>query len=103
MKKETLEEAAEKYKSQFIFKEENKFAFEDFIEGAKWQQEQDLSMIQGYLSANLENIELLKRSYSEEDMKEAIMFGANGMYGWQMGEEGYTDNQIKRFLKTFKK
>ena len=44
-----------------------------------------------------------EESYSEEDMREAIMFGANGMYGWQMGEEGYTDNQIKRFLKTFKK
>lgn len=43
-----------------------------------------------------------EQMYNEEDMKKAIKFGADGMYGWQMGEEGYTDNQIKRFLETFK-
>ena len=43
MKQETLEEAAEKYNSQFINKEENKFAKEDFINGAKWQQERSYS------------------------------------------------------------
>ncbi|WP_296683628.1 hypothetical protein [Flavobacterium sp.] len=48
-------------------------------------------------------MEKQQRGYSEEDMKEAIMFGVNGMYGWQIGEEGYTNNQIKRFLETFKK
>ena len=52
-----------------------------FIEGAKWQQE---------------------RMYSEEDMIKAIKFGSDGMYGWQLGEEGYTVNQIERFLKTLK-
>ena len=39
MKQETLEEAAEKYNSQFIG--QNEFAIEDFKNGAKWQQEQD--------------------------------------------------------------
>lgn len=52
--------------------------------------------IDGYQTAK-------EQMYNEEDMKKAIMFGAGGLYGWQMGEEGYTDNQIKRFLKTFKK
>ncbi len=78
MKVETLEEAAESYipqSSRWTLKE-------IFIDGAKWQQE---------------------RSYSEEDMEKAIKFGADGMYGWQMGEEGYYVNQVKRFLETFKK
>jgi len=34
--KETLEEAAEKYNSQFIG--QNEFAIKDFKNGAKWQQ-----------------------------------------------------------------
>jgi len=38
-KQETLEEAAEKYSLQFLNQEENKFSKEDFINGAKWQQE----------------------------------------------------------------
>ena len=46
-KQETLEEVAEKYKSQFIGLQESRYASEDFINGAKWQQE---------------------RMYSEEDM-----------------------------------
>jgi len=37
MKQETLEEAAEKYNSQFV--SQNEFAIEDFINGAKWQAE----------------------------------------------------------------
>jgi hypothetical protein len=43
-----------------------------------------------------------KNKYSEEDMKKAIDFGANGMYGYQIGKEGYTINQIKKFLQQFK-
>ena len=43
MKQETLEEAAERYNSQFINQEENKFSKEDFINGAKWQQERSYS------------------------------------------------------------
>jgi hypothetical protein len=54
-KQETLEEAAEKYNSQFIG--QNEFAIEDFKNGAKWQQEQD------------------KKLYSEEDLKEAFAMG----------------------------
>ena len=78
--KETLEEAAERFAEKYKGEEQDPWF--DFMEGAKWQQE---------------------RSYSEEDMREAIMFGVNGMYGYQIGEEGYTDNQIKRFLEQFKK
>jgi hypothetical protein len=37
MIQETLEEAAEKYNSQFV--SQNEFAIEDFINGAKWQAE----------------------------------------------------------------
>ena len=47
MKQETLEEAAVKYSNNFT-EDEGKFAIEDFINGAKWQQE---------------------RSYSEEEVK----------------------------------
>lgn len=43
----TLEEAALKYNEQFIGGQKSRYAAEDFINGAKWQQE---------------------RSYSEEDM-----------------------------------
>jgi hypothetical protein len=50
MKQETLEEAAEKYNSQFV--SQNEFSIEDFINGAKWQQEQD------------------KNKYSEKDLIE---------------------------------
>ena len=53
-KQETLEEAAEKYSLQFLNQEENKFSKEDFINGAKWQQE---------------------RSYSEEEVKNAFLNG----------------------------
>ena len=41
--------------------------------------------------------------YSEEDMNKAIKFGAFGMYGYQMDEEGEEVNQIKRFLEQLKK
>ena len=51
--KETLEEAANRYNSQFI--QQNEFAIEDFINGAKWQAE---------------------RMYSEEDMIEFAEFVA---------------------------
>lgn len=43
-KQETLEEveiAALKYNEQFIGGQESRYAAEDFINGAKWQQEQD--------------------------------------------------------------
>ena len=46
---------------------------------------------------------LTQELYSKEDMKLAIKFGADGLYGYQMGEEGYDVNQIKRFLEQFKK
>ena len=80
--KETLEEAGENYARKQcddmydeIAPSGGSWGWEtstDFIAGAKWQQEQDLNMVQGYLSANLKNIELLKRSYSEEDIRLAI-------------------------------
>jgi hypothetical protein len=44
MKQETLEEAAEKYSNNFT-EDEGKFAIEDFINGAKWQQEHDAEEI----------------------------------------------------------
>jgi hypothetical protein len=47
--------------------------------------------------------DITEEMYSEEDMKKAIKFGAFGMYGYQMGEEGKEVNQIKTFLETFKK
>jgi hypothetical protein len=46
MIQETLEEAAEKYNSQFV--SQNEFAIEDFINGAKWQQEQIYNQIKEF-------------------------------------------------------
>ena len=40
MKQETLEQAAEKYAKQFDYAEDSSPNI-DFIEGAKWQQEQE--------------------------------------------------------------
>jgi hypothetical protein len=54
MKQETLkefEEAALKYNEQFVGGQESRYAAEDFINGAKWQQE---------------------RSYSEEEVIELL-------------------------------
>ena len=65
---ETLEEAIKREYETRKFNSDFPFDPQSFKLGAKWQQEQDLSMVQGYLSANLENIELLKRSYSEEEV-----------------------------------
>lgn len=83
--KETLEEYIDE-------KQYNGDITEDIAEairiGAKWQQE---------------------TMYSEEDMREAILFGVNGMYagvngmyGYEICEKGYVDNQIKIFLEQFK-
>ena len=80
------------YKGEDLFGEETKLQCKDCNDNLT-----DCTCIEDTVDMKQET------SYSEEDMREAIMFGANGMYGWQMGEEGYTDNQIKRFLKTFKK
>ncbi len=55
--KETLEEAAERYNSQFINQEENKFSKEDFINGAKWQQER--------MYSEEEVLEIIKKLYVE--------------------------------------
>ena len=52
--KETVEQAAERYSSQFTA--QNEFAIEDFIKGAEWQAE---------------------RMYSEEDMIEFVEWIAN--------------------------
>ena len=50
MKQETLEEAAKNTTSKYINEREKQTAYLEFIEGAKWQSEQD------------------KNKYSEEDM-----------------------------------
>ena len=84
-KQETLHEVALEFaKDHYEMYETSNLGsmYFGFCWGAKWQQEQ---------------------MYSEEDMEKAIKFGADGMYGWQMGEEGYYVNQVKRFLETFKK
>ena len=44
-----------------------------------------------------------EKMYSEEDMREAIIFGLNGMYGYQWGKEGQTENQINKYLQELKK
>jgi glutaredoxin len=117
-KQETLEEAAEIYseRHQDVSGTLGRYLVGAvFKDGAKWQKEQftieeqhighsidelDKSYIKGFNEGSAYQQE---RMYSEEDMEKAIKFGADGMYGWQMGEEGYYVNQVKRFLETFKK
>jgi tRNA U34 5-carboxymethylaminomethyl modifying GTPase MnmE/TrmE len=82
---ETLEEAAERlyplleltnHSSDLFVVEENLQLLghrKSFIDGAKWQQEQDVNMVQSYLSANLQNIELLEKSYSEEEVLKLLI------------------------------
>ena len=62
MKQETLEEAAEKYNSQFV--SQNEFAIEDFINGAKWQQEQIYNQIKE-LHDNEHITGFSKRAYAQ--------------------------------------
>jgi hypothetical protein len=81
MKQETLEEAAENYKINIIKSgrshrvEYTKQIKLDFIQGTKWQQEQD------------------KNKYSEEDMKKAYHCGR--LY---QGREG--DTTFEQFIRT---
>ena len=60
MKKETLEQAAEKYDGQFEYAEDSSPQI-DFIEGAKWQQE---------------------RMYTKEDLEVAFSEGQFGKYSF---------------------
>jgi len=76
MEKETLEEAAVKYSNNFTG-DEGKFAIEDFINGAKWQQE---------------------RSYSEEDLRKAFEFYAERA----ICDIRYLDDDFSEFIKQFK-
>ena len=78
MNKELEEAAVRKYGTSIYEYEQ----IDAFIEGANWQE---------------------KRMYSEKDMREAIIFGLGGMYGYQWGKEGETDNQINRYLEELKK
>ena len=60
--KETLEEfekAALKYNEQFIGGQESRYAAEDFINGAKWQQERSYS--------EEEVLELLQKALTHQD------------------------------------
>ncbi len=72
--KETLEEAAEKYAKQFYYAEDSS-AHNDFIEGAKWQQEQD------------------KNKYSEQDIKSAYNEGAFAQLRYRDGKKWVDSNE----------
>ena len=101
---ETLEEAAinnykELYEGEPLIQD---VPIDAFKQGAKWQQEQDLSMVQGYLSANLKNIELLKRSYSEEEVYDLIH--KRDIF-WTRYKNTYSQDYIstKEWFEQFKK
>ena len=81
MKQKTFEEfekAALKYNEQFIGGQESRYAAEDFINGAKWQQENSNENALDFEIDSLKReIKVLKhqqeRSYNEEDMAESFM------------------------------
>jgi len=90
--KETIEEATKRVLANNIdglrdaLHDDLFFFYKDVIqcygeEMAKWQAE---------------------RMYSEEDMRKAILFGLDGMYGFRWGKTGQIDIQIERFLKKLK-
>jgi hypothetical protein len=74
---EKIEEAAKRF-----WKESKANPIEMAIFGAKWQQEQDVNMVQSYLSANLQNIELLEKSYSQEEVDVLIHELINEFTNW---------------------
>ena len=76
MKQETLEKAAENYQKHFGIRP-NLFAQDDFIAGAKWQQE---------------------RSYSKEDLKTAFLDG------WELRDGDLPFSKaMKKWFEQFKK
>jgi hypothetical protein len=38
------------------------------------------------------------KKWTDEDMRMAIQFGLDGMYGYKLDDEGYTINQMNRYL-----
>jgi len=70
-----LEEAAEKY----VEEDNNNRYYNDFIAGAKWQQE---------------------RSYSEEEMRECYEFAIENV---QLGRNGYEWVTFDEWFEQFKK
>jgi hypothetical protein len=74
---EKIEEAAKRF-----WKESKANPIEMAIFGAEWQQEQDVNMVQSYLSANLQNIELLEKSYSEQEVDVLIHELINEFTNW---------------------
>ena len=95
MKQETLEEVAEKEASLFYEKgslDWNKYR-QVFIEGAKWQQEQDQNVyLNGYVDGSREQAKLM---YNEEE----IILSMKNSYGFKyFSEKKFLQNleQIKK-------
>jgi len=82
MNKKLEEVAVRKYSLDIWAEEESLIRKLAFSNGAKYMQE---------------------KMFSEEDMRKAIIFGLDGMYGFQWGKQGQTENQINKYLKQFKK
>jgi hypothetical protein len=40
------------------------------------------------------------KMFTLEDMRNAIQFGLDGMFGYEAGEEGTTKNQMKRYIQS---
>ena len=99
MKQETLEEAAvinykKLYEGEPLTQD---VPIDAFKQGAKWQQEQDLNMVQGYLSANLKNMELFKKMYSEEEVIELL-------YKRSIYQDHFeSDTEVREWFNKFKK
>jgi hypothetical protein len=81
--KETLEEAAEKYDSQYI----NRLR-PSFIAGAKWQQEQDKNMF------SEEEVEVLIKTTYEETMRAMVDWFVNNKYKNQEEMESAIENYV---------
>jgi hypothetical protein len=83
MKKETIEEVAENYAKQFDYAEDSSPQI-DFMEGAKWQQEQD------------------KKLYSEEEVRHIAEWSFHFYKTNEFSDSELEDEWELRLNKMFK-
>jgi hypothetical protein len=97
-KQETLEEAAENHAKIFQFPFDCDPA-ETFIEGAKWQQEQDRNVyLNGYVDGSREQAKLM---YNQEDLECAWSSSEQNMR-FQFSSSAYKGITFKQWLENFK-
>jgi len=95
MKQETIEEAAKNHSNQTIRDDSEK----SFIEGAKWQQEQDRNVyLNAYVDGSREQAKLM---YNQEDLECAWSSSEQNMR-FQFSSSAYKAITFEQWLEKFK-